>query len=730
MPGDIENACNRAFILTRLNRLDEAIVQYDEVLASAPHHPLALLSRGTLRAQHGRHKDALADFDAVLLSNQNDIRALTNWGNALIKLDRTLDALACYELVLALEPANVDALNNRGATLKLLGRLADALASYEKALTVDPRHVDSLYNCGNLQLDLGRPDAAFSCYERAGAVAIDRADVAMARANSLLRLDRLEEARQGFEHALSLAGDDVDALFGLADTLTRLKRADEARAVIDRMLAATSGNAERLVKCAQMLTTIRHHGPAARAFRQSIEFAPDNPVAWAGLANALMETCDWGDFETVRRKVIDLVEAGQPVDPLLFVRLCDDPARQLKCARGFAPSPTAEPAAPAIARNSLSEKIRIAYLSPDFRAHPVAFLAAELFELHDRSHFDLVGLSLGPDDKSEMRSRIKTALEPFHDVRNHCDEQVAALVQRLAIDILVDLGGYTEFGRLGVMARRPAPIQVNYLGFPGTLGAEFVDYIVADPAIAPLDHRAYFTEKLVHLPDCYQPNDSKRAISSREFTRAEAGLPPHGVVFCSFNATFKILPATFEIWMRLLREVEGSVLWLLRTGDDVVANLRREAAAHGVDPDRLVFAPKMALADHLARHRLADLFLDTLPYNAHTTASDALWAGLPVVTCRGDAFAARVATSLLRAVGLPELVTDNLGEYEALALRLTRDVAHRQALHAKLERNRSTHPLFNSQRFCRHLESAYTLMHEQRLRGEPPREFTVAPIDG
>ena len=335
-----------------------------------------------------------------------------------------------------------------------------------------------------------------------------------------------------------------------------------------------------------------------------------------------------------------------------------------------------------------NEKIKVAYLSSDFRLHPLSFLMAELFELHDRSQFEVIGVSFGPDDRSDMRSRLVAAFDQFIDVRTKSDQEVARLLNDLRIDIAVDLNGHTQGARSGILAFRPAPIQVSYLGFPGTTGADFIDYIIADAIVLPFDEQPYYTENIVHLPDCYQVNDRKRTIASRTPTREELGLPAQGFVFCCFNNNWKITPAVFDVWMRLLKAVEGSVLWLFRDNRDAETNLRKEAAARGIDPTRLVFADRLPLDDHLARHRLADLFLDTLPYNAHTTASDALWAGLPVLTCRGKTFAGRVAASLLTAVGLPELLTDSLEEYEALALRLATDPLLRSGLRERLRKNR------------------------------------------
>ena len=373
-----------------------------------------------------------------------------------------------------------------------------------------------------------------------------------------------------------------------------------------------------------------------------------------------------------------------------------------------------------------NDKIRIAYVACGFHQHPTAYLTAELIEIHDRSRFEVLGISLGQDDRSDIRARLVRAFDQFHDVRSKGDREVAALLNDLRIDIAVDRSGYIVNARPGIFAVRAAPIQVNYLGFPGTLGASFYDYILADATVLPFDQQRFYSEKIVHLPDSYQVNDSKRPVA-RTPTREEAGLPAEGFVFCCFNNCYKITPPVFEVWMRLLDRVAGSVLWLYCDRAAAETNLRREAAARGIDPGRLVFARRMPLADHLARHRLADLFLDTLPYNAHTTASDALWVGLPVITCRGQSFAGRVAASLLRAMGMPDLVTDDLEEYERLALRLASEPPALRELGQRLRQSRLSQPLFDTDRYRRHIEAAYVKMWERWQRGEGPASFTVEP---
>jgi predicted O-linked N-acetylglucosamine transferase (SPINDLY family) len=389
-----------------------------------------------------------------------------------------------------------------------------------------------------------------------------------------------------------------------------------------------------------------------------------------------------------------------------------------------------EPAGPPLWRGEryAHERIRVAYLTADFRPHPVAFLIAGVFEQHDKSRFETIGVSFGAWGESEIRTRIRGAFEHFHDVRNASDGEVAALLRKMEVDVAVDLMGFTEGCRPAILKQRPAPLQVNFLGFPGTMGAEHMDYILADRVLIPAEEQRFYAEKVVYLPDTYQANDSKRRVAEHTPTRAEAGLPDAGFVFCCFNNNYKITPETFDIWMRLLVGVEGSVLWLLEDNSVAASNLRAQAQGRGVDPGRLIFASRTTPAEHLARQRLADLFLDTSPYTAHTTCSDALWVGLPVVTFTGPTFAARVASSLLEAAGMSELVAASPQEYERLALHLARDRDTLSQAKEKLARNRDSCALFDTARFTRHLEAAFVRMVERRRAGLPPESFAVEPL--
>ena len=508
-------------------------------------------------------------------------------------------------------------------------------------------------------------------------------------------------------------------------------RFDEALADYDRAIALKPDYADAFNNRGAALAEQGQYEQALSSYEKAITLAPDHKFALSGLADCAMRLCDWALCEKLSRELRRQVTQRQSIiSPFVLLGYDDDVALHLLCTQNyvvdhFGASPQRIAAPCAVRRN---QKIRVAYLSSDFRRHAVAYLAAELFEQHDRSQFEVIGISFGPDDGSDLRSRLVAAFDRFIDVTELNDQDAAQLINNLEIDIAVDLNGHTRDARLGILAPHPAPIQVSYLGFPATTGAQFIDYIIADPIVLPFDQQPYYTERIVHLPDCFQVNDSTRKLPKPTQSRREAGLPEHGFVFCCFNNTYKIRAPVFDSWMRTMRSIEGAVLWLNADHPAVECNLRREAQSRGVDPARLIFAPRVDLDQHLARQRLADLFLDTLPVNAGATASAALWAGLPVLTCRGQTFFGRMGTSLMTAIGLPEMVTSNLEEYEAVALKLARDPFLLKSIRSRLEANRSTHPLFDTDRFRRHIEAAYTRMWEYWQRGESPRSFSVEPL--
>jgi protein O-GlcNAc transferase len=760
-PNDAVSFYNRGNVLKELKRLDEAVASYDRAIALDPDHWGALYNRGNALGALKRFDAALTNYEAVIALKPDHVEAHINRGIALSELKRLDEAVASYDAVIARNSDHVEAHLNRGLALHELKRPDDALKSFDRAIELDPNRAEA-FNCrGNTLQTLDRFDEAVASYDAAIAIKLDFAEAFSNRGDALRKQRQFEEALASCERAIAFKPDYAEAHVNLGIALMEMRRFDEALASYDKAIAlkpddprtfynrgiafaklwafdaAASSYDKAIARKPDYADAFHNRGIAlaemkrldeARAsFLRALALAPRHKSAFSGLADCSLKLCDWSRREELAAELrLHVTEGRSRIDPFTLLGYSDDEALQSLCAKALARDRAVEwprPLRPnAIRRN---ERIKIAYLSANFCRHPVAYLTAGLFEQHDRARFDVIGVSLGPDDGSDMRTRLAAAFDCFLDVTAKSDEEVARLLSDLQVDIAVDLNGHTKGGRLGILAGRPAPIQATYLGFPGTTGADFIDYIVADPVVLPFSRQPQYAENIVHLPASYQANDRSRQIAPRTPTRRELGLPAEGVVFCCFNNTWKIAPPIFDVWMRLLRAVENSTLWLIRGAEQTEENLRKETAARGVDPARLVFAADLPLEDHLARHRQADLFLDTLPYNAHTTASDALWSGLPVLTCRGKAFAGRVAASLLNAAGLPELVTDSLQEYEALALRLATDDALRHGFRERLRQNRLKFPLFDTAQFCRRIETAYRVMWERWQHGERPRSFAV-----
>jgi protein O-GlcNAc transferase len=638
------------------------------------------------------------------------------------------DAEKLYRQILRTRPRYLEARHYLGILRFQQGRAHEALDLIAAVLDAKPDYAEALYNRGNILAALDRYEDALASYDRALALQPDYVEAHHNHGNALFKLRRLEQAVQSYDRALALAPRYVEAWNSQGTALKELKRHAEALECYDRALAIVPNEANALYNRGNALKEIKRFDESLASYEKARGLNPDHPDKFGGLDSALA-VCDFARTAAMARGLSAELGAGKAsVTPFTLVGFCDEPALHLQAARNFiADRIPVRPPALWNGQVYRHDRIKLAYLSADFQTHATAFLMAELFELHDRSRFEVHGFSFGPDNGGDMRRRIAAACDGFHDVLGDTDQAIARRLRELEIDIAVDLKGFTLNSRPEILAHRPAPVQAGYLGYPGTIGADFLDYIIGDETVAPFDHAPLYTEKIVHVPDCYQVNDRQRAVAAKTPPREDAGLPNEGFVFCCFNNNYKIRQPVFEVWMRLLAKVPGSVLWLLGGNSTAERNLRNEAAARGVDPARLVFAGRAKLADHLARHRLADLFLDTLPYNAHTTASDALWTGLPLVTCQGSAFAGRVAASLLKAVGLSELVTHNLADYEALALRLAVDAAMLKHVRETLERNRLSQPLFDTDRFRRGIEAAYLRMWETCQRGEPAQAFRVVP---
>lgn len=672
---------NQGIALAQQNRLAEALTLLDKALALKPDYGEAHNNRGVILQQLGRMEEAVASFDRALRIWPDNSGTLYNRGNALVQLRRLEEAVASYDGAVKLAPGHVESLMNRGYAMTHLNRLEDALASFEKALKSRPGYAEAYHNRGIVLAKLSRLEEAITSYDVALQLKPDQAVVHNDRGSALMALGRPEEALASFERALRANPDHAQAHYNRGLALTRLSRPQDAIA----------------------------------SFGGALQVRPDNHAARVLKAHQQARICDWAS----RAQDIEFLMSGidlDGVEPFLMLGLDDDPARQFERAKKWAAQNY--PAGPEIhfRAHARPEKLRLGYFSADLRDHPVMYLMARLFELHDRARFEVHLFSFGEGEQDAMRQRAIAGADQFYDVRSMSDADILNLARGLKIDIAVDLMGYTRGSRTEVFSQRVAPLQVNYLGYPGTLGAGFMDYIIADDWIVPQADRRFYAEEVVCLPHGYMANDNLRPISERRFARAELGLPESGFVFCCFNNSYKISPVEFDIWMKLLAAVPGSVLWLSKDSELAAANLAREAQARGMDRSRLVFAERVPdQAEYLARYRCADLFLDTFNYNAHATASDVLWAGLPIVTRSGRSFPARVAGSLLHAIGLPELVTDTADAYEKLALALATDPARLAAVKAKLAANRRTTPLFDSEAFTREIETAYDGIYERHL---------------
>jgi len=636
------------------------------------------------------------------------------------------EAVRLYAEVLRLDPRQFEALYALGYLRFQAGQYGDAERLMRQAVEINPRMAEAHFIQGCCLHRLNRIEDALTAFDRAVANKPVFVEALINRGAALMALNRHNEALKDFRAVIAVNPTIAGVWSNCGGILQNLNRHEEALACLDRALAIDPNLTEALANRAAALMALKRFGDAAGAFEKLLRAHPDLPDVHGLLVFCRLQACDWRRLTQDRADIAAGLAAGKSViQTLINARLSGSPADQFQCARIFARRWPASPNPLWRGEPYHHDKIRVAYISADFRDHATSWLAAGLFEHHDKSRFETLAVSLYADDGSEMRVRIRSAFDAFIDAERITDAEIARILRQTEVDIAVDLMGFASGCRPGILALRPAPLQVSYLGYPGSMGASYVDYILADRIVIPPEHRRFYTEKIAVLPDTYQCNDSKRRIAEKTPSRAEAGLPAEGFVFCCFNDNSKITPEIFDVWMRLLKDVDGSVLWLLENNPEATRNLRLEAEARAVDGDRLIFAAQAKQAEHLARHRLADIFLDTLPYGAHTTASDSLWAGLPVLTCMGTSFAGRVAASLLHAIGMPELIASSLEDYAALALKLARDPTGLAAVRTKLARHRDSYPLFDTARFTRNFEAALATMHARRRNGEPPEHFEL-----
>lgn len=683
----------RGNALKALKRFDEAFRCYEQALLLNPKYHYAYYNRGVTHSELGRFEEAVESYDCALKLQPQFSAALFNRGMAFAHLKRFEEAFSDFDKALDLGARNAETLHSRGLALWNLGRAREALTSYDQALAMDPNHVSARLNRGYCLQAEGRFVQALDDYEQALKVAPENAQIWNSRGAVLHSLGRYREALESFGRALQLNPDYAEALTNRAN-----------------VRAQTKGEIE----------------PAIADLQRAIGIDPHQPYAIGELLHLRMQAADWHAFDEQSAEIAQGVRHGERVvRPFVYQAVSQSPADLHACSRIFSDDLIKNFVPYRPAQRGTREKIRLGYVSAEFREHATAYLMAGLFELHDRTAFEVIAIDNGTRDNSAMRMRLEAAFDKFVNISALSDEEAAQRIRTEEIDILINLSGYFGAPRMGVFAQRPAPIQINYLGFPATLGSHCMDYILADRIVIPENQTQHYTESVVYLPNSYQANDARRPIAEQSPTRAQMGLPDNAVVFCNFNQSYKFTPSTFASWMRILDGVPNSVLWLLESNPLMRPNLAREAKRYGVAAERLRYAPMVPIREHLARIKLADLFLDTLPYNAHTTASDALWAGLPLLTCLGSCFPGRVAGSLLTAIDMTDLIAHSMDAYERMAVTLGRDKDALDALRLRLSSQRTTCALFDTDRFRRNIEAAYRKIWEIWCAGGSPTTVTI-----
>ncbi len=710
----------------QLGQLQAALISYQQAAKLEPHNADAHNNLGTVFQELQQLEEALACFRQAIALESGFFAALNNCANALLQLNRFEEALLYYTKAIEINPDYAQTYFYRGNAFHLLGMFDSALASYAKAIAIKPDYAAAYANQGLVQHALQQYESALVSYDRALVIKPDYAEVYNNRGNTQRELIQGPAAVASYERAIAIKPDYAVACSNRGIALQELGQLNAALASYDQAIALDPGYADAYNNRGNTLQELLQFDAAVLSYERALTLNPGYAFLPGTLVHSKMQLCDWRNLEALHKQLISDIAAGIKVSPPFpLLAISDSPALNRAATRIWVENKYPVRVAPGkIAGSKVKTRIRVGYFSSDFRIHPVAHLMAEVFETHDSSQFELYAFCFGPAIHDAMTDRLSAAFEHFIDVRSMSDAEVARLARELEIDIAVDLGGFTAHGRTGIFAYRAAPLQVSYIGYLGTMAAEYFDYLIADRVLIPESSRQFYQEKIVYLPS-YQANDRKRVMAAQKFSREHWGLPKEGFVFCCFNNNYKITPTTFAGWMRILAAVEGSVLLLSVDNEIARSNLRHAAQQLGIDKERLILGRHLPLADYMARLDSADLFLDTLPYNAGTTASDALWAGLPVLTCTGQTIASRYAASLLTAIDLPELITHSQQDFEALAIALASNPEQLLKIKAKLQANRLTTLLFDTQGFTRSIETAYSLMLERYQQGLPTEHIDV-----
>ena len=719
-PINYEVCLQMAHTLMALNRYEDALISYKRATAISPNNLDGLYYQANALYECKKFEEALKLYKVTLGEQANNPEAFLNMGNTLNALGEFTEALISYDDAIRMRPNYSQAYSNKGVALHQLKRYQEALIHHEKSLEFDHNNDQTLSNKGLTLQELKRIDEAIECFNQAIEINPKNAKAFLNKANSLLEQRKYAESKINLRKSISLMPNYADAYFNLANVLKEERNTHEALVNYDEAIKLNQNFAEAYFNKAHVLQLMNNYEDAYINFEKAYQLNEEIDWIEGSLFYLKLMRNDWNNFNQDFSRIVENTKGEiKTLLPFHGIVMLDDPALHQQLAKEYVEEKFPH-------KNELidlkpyieKKKIKIGYFSADFREHAVSYLTAELFELHNREDFEIIGFSYGGFQNDSMRDRLRKGFDQFFEVDEQLDIEIAKLSRDLQIDIAVDLSGFTKDARTGIFSYRAAPIQISYAGYLGTTGASYIDYLIADRVIIPTNFQKYYSEKVIYLPS-FQVNDRKKPISSKVYSRKELGLPCESFIFCCFNSNFKILPQTFGSWMSILKETENSILYL--HVDNLVAqkNLQREAENRGVSSSRLVFAYPLPRADYLARYRVVDLFLDTYPYNAGTTASDALWVGVPVLTMAGESFASRVASSILSAVELPELITYSVLDYEQKAIELAKDISKLEKIKEKLKNNKDNTLLFDTPNFTRNLESAYLEIHSRSQRGLP-----------
>jgi predicted O-linked N-acetylglucosamine transferase (SPINDLY family) len=711
----------------QLNRLDEAERSLGQILKMQPKNPDALCFLSVVAAYKSNFKEAIKWIDKSIEAGSKNPIAYNNRGNVLKELGRHTEALSSYEKALALAPNYEEAYSNKGNVLQDLKRYQDAVMSYDAAISLAPNYAEAYNNKGNALQKLGQIEASLACYEQALSIKPEYAEAWFNQGNAFHNLRLKKEAVESYDRAISIKPDYAEAWNGAGLTFFEANIPKQALVCHEKAISIKPDLDEAWIYAGLVHQELKNFTKSIECQEVAISLNAGIKYSLGFLIGAKAAICQWDGLESLIQEVKHKIKYNQQlIVPFTVLSVTDSPKLHLQVAQNFIADKHPSKNTPLVEGKKKHNKIRLGYFSADFKEHPVSFLTAELFEMHDRNSFEIFAFSLkSAPEGDQMRARLIHAFDQFIDVSEKSNLAIVQTVRDLEIDIAIDLGGHTQHGPMEIFSYRAAPIQVNYLGYPGTSGAEYMDYILADQTLIPESGRQFYTEKVAYLPDTYMVDDSTRALSTRKFTRAELGLPDNKIVFCCFNNGYKFNQKIVDSWVKILIKVEQSVLWITDNNGIFKENLLKEFTKLGIDSSRIIFAKRLdSMGEHLARYEVADLFLDTHPYNAHTTAVDALKAGIPLITYIGEAFAGRVAASLLNAVGMPELIANTFEQYESMAIDLALHPDKLRSLKEKLSKNRYSTALFNTKLFTKNLEALYSEMY-QRYLGDIPVDHLI-----